>query len=812
MNIIIPLGGKGERFSRNGYKEPKPLVPIFEKKMINYLLDNLNIINDTKVFIIYNDKLDDYDFSNFIKEKYSYINLINVCDTKGAVETLYLGINHILQSNNYYNKCLILDCDTFYTENIIDIFNKSNNNIVFYTNNTDLNPIYSYIDLDENNIIKNIKEKIKISDNANTGAYGFMDIIVLNEYCKYVLDNNITFNNEPYTSCVISEMIKNNIIFSGHELMNKYVFSLGTPTDVEKYINNTHAFLFDLDGTLVITDNIYFNVWREILNKYNIILDENIYKKYIQGNSDKYVLETLLTNNYSNILQSHISELKDSLFIDNIDKIKVIDGVYSTLNEIKSLGHKISIVTNCNKNVAYKILNYIGIYKYIDFVISSNDCLNSKPHSEPYETIIKKYNINNNMCIIFEDSKSGILSGKQVTPKALIGIETIYDNSELLKYGVDLSIKTYNDINIEDLIYNQNDNTINKLKELIIKNNSVQDIKDIDLNYYKLKGGFIADVVSYKVITYDDNQYSQIIKYESNNKNNLSNMANQLELYKREYYFYDKISRNIKQHINIPKFYSLLKDNKGNNIGIILENLFEKNYKINLNLNNNIDTSLKIINKMVKLHTLYWNKNLKIEYPELKFSTDKSFRPFFTEFINTHYHLFKQKWFKLLNQEQISICEKIYNNFEKIQEYFSNTNNLTFIHGDIKSPNIFYDIDNNNEPYFIDWQHCCIGKGVQDLVFFIIESFDIINIRNIFNLSKNYYYVKCIEYGISNYSYDEYEKDIYYAFCYIPFFTSIWFGTIPQDELIDKNFPYFFINKYFYLINYIENFTEKSYF
>jgi len=32
MNIIIPLGGKGERFSKEGYVHPKPLIPIFEKK------------------------------------------------------------------------------------------------------------------------------------------------------------------------------------------------------------------------------------------------------------------------------------------------------------------------------------------------------------------------------------------------------------------------------------------------------------------------------------------------------------------------------------------------------------------------------------------------------------------------------------------------------------------------------------------------------------------------------------------------------------------------------------------------------------
>jgi hypothetical protein len=74
-------------------------------------------------------------------------------------------------------------------------------------------------------------------------------------------------------------------------------------------------------------------------------------------------------------------------------------------------------------------------------------------------------------------------------------------------------------------------------------------------------------------------------------------------------------------------------------------------------------------------------------------------------------------------------------------------------------------------------------------------------------LTKEYYYIKIIEYGITNYSIEEYESDIQDAICYIPFFTSIWFGTVPQDELIDKNFPYFLISKLFYLL---ENVATKK--
>ena len=797
MNIIIPLGGKGERFSKNGYIQPKPLIPIFEKNMIDYVIDNLNITSEDKIFIIYNSNLDNYNFSSYIKNKYTFINLIKINDTKGAVETLFLGINDIINEYSYNDKCLILDCDTFYTQDIINIFKNSNDNMVFYTKNYDKEAIYSYIELNEESKILNIREKEKISDNANTGAYAFTDIKLLYEYCKYVLDNNITFNNEPYTSCVISEMLNKNIIFKGHELKDTNVFSLGTPLAVKTYIDNTNAFLFDLDGTLVITDNIYYHVWDHILKQYNIVLNNEIFKKYIQGNNDKYVVNTLLKN--IDISLSELSKIKDELFIQNIEKIKIIDGVYDILKEIKLLGYKVCIVTNCNKNVAHEIVKYINIDKSIDFIISSDDCINGKPNSEPYKKAIEKYNISNNMCIIFEDSKAGILSAKGINPKILIGIETIYSEIEIKKYDVNFSIKNYSNLIIKDILNESSKNNFITYFENIIKKNSIIDnIKNVHLDNDRLKGGFIAHVISFDITTNNKNKYSQILKYENKNENNLSNMAKQLQLYDREYYFYTHISKIIK--INIPKFYNLVFENN-NVIGVVLENLFSKNYKNNLNLNNeSIDVSLKIIDRMAKMHSQFWNKDLKNLYPNLKKSNDIIFYPFFTDFIQEKYQLFKNRWLKILSKKQIEKCDEIYKNFKKIQESFSTGNNLTFIHGDIKSPNIFYDIENGCEPYFIDWQHCAIGKGVQDLIFFIIESFDIINIKTIFTIAKEYYYKKIIEYGVNNYSFEEYEIDIYNAICYIPFFTSIWFGTTPQDELIDKNFPYFLITKLFYLI------------
>lgn len=90
MNVIIPLGGKGERFSKNGYTQPKPLIPILDKCMIEYVLDNLTTSTTSdKIFIIYNISLDSYEFSQYIKNKYPTVQFIKINDTKGAQLKLF---------------------------------------------------------------------------------------------------------------------------------------------------------------------------------------------------------------------------------------------------------------------------------------------------------------------------------------------------------------------------------------------------------------------------------------------------------------------------------------------------------------------------------------------------------------------------------------------------------------------------------------------------------------------------------------------------------------------------------------------------
>ena len=796
MNVIIPLCGKGERFKYK-YSDIKPLIKVYGKEIIFHLLDRLDISNNIDVYIIINENTNKTNIIEIVNSKYSNIKFIDIYNqTRGSAETILLGLEKVKLA---YEKTLLLDGDSFYTKNIISLFNNIKHNAILYFNDNDECAQYSYIKFLDNKVYE-IKEKEKISDYANTGAYFFENYNELIKYIKIIISKNKMHKNEFYISTVIDEMLNDNKYFSAI-LIDKHNFiSLGTPLLVDSYINKTYSFLFDLDGTLIITDNIYIKVWEKILSKYNIIINENFFRDHIQGLNDNIFLKNFFNINEEEI--KNISKLKDVLFDQYLNEIILLKGVEKSMMKIKEYGHNICIVTNSNRKTAESILEYLNLSKYIDYIIIGNECEKTKPYPDPYLKAMKLLNTTSDRCFIFEDSKIGILSAINSNPKLIIGIETNNSKEQLYKYGVDITLSDYNN-NIFDLFSYQKKNKIN-LKSIIYNNiYKKYDIKDIIIDENKMKGGYISDVINIILVLNNGNEIKCILKKSNIGENKLSIIAEQLDLYNNECYFYEQLSHYV--NINIPKYYATIRDDNYNIIGLLMENVTDENIILNLNMNEqNVNIVLSVIDNLTLLHSKFMNKNLTKYFPSLKKTNKLTFNK--SKFISDNIEHFIEKWKFILNDKNIQILRIINKNYKFIEDQLSN-GNLTLCHGDFKSPNIFYHVKNNNI-ILIDWQYIMYSKGVQDLIFFMIESFEINKINQLFNLLTNYYYIQLQKRTEINYSIEEYKKDITYSICYFPMFVSIWFGTININELNDKNFPFFFIKKF---INFIDNYVDINY-
>lgn len=787
MIIIIPIGGVGARFSMNGYHEPKALINVCDMQIIFHLLDNLDLTKVEYVYIPYNKEYKKYDFETKITDKYSHVTFKFYCieyNTRGAAETINIAIRNLNETRNIPAICI--DCDNFY---LCDIISKwAGGNCVFTIKDTSPNPIYSYVECNELNQITNIAEKDKISDYACTGAYGFDSIHSLKAYTSKMIEQNRMQKNEFYTSGVIQEMINDGHIFKNIEIQNKYYFSLGTPEQVYEY---THPFIFDLDGTLVDTDKIYTLVWNEIMNKYNLCIDDNFFHFFIQGKNDISVLRELFPTITDETIES-IRNLKDTLFIQFLQNFPdiMICGATDFIHRNKN--RRMGVVTNCNRRSAEFILSHAKLDEYMQFLITSDDCTYPKPNKEPYQRAIDILKCNKRDCTIFEDSNSGYKSAKSLGGTNICLIVSNKSDNTILN-ATEYKLTSY--LDFDDSVYNKAEPDI---CEYIIQSLGTLPIKKVVLNNNDIKVGYICDIKSF-TLHLNDCLENVVLKIE-NSDNELSVVARKINLYSNEVYFYNKISGTI--NMSVPKLYSVL--NINNTHGILLENLNIYDGKFNMDLNRNVDLILLVVKHVADMHNHYYFKNEEELIPVMKNIRKMNETTYYEQLVHSRFQLFISMNTWLLTPTDIHILQSIYTNYQTLIDKLC-VFPLNFCHGDLKSPNIFYRKDSRNRitPVFLDWQYINLSKGISDIAFLLVESTDYSEI--LCDIIIKYYYEKSDMYD----DFGDLMRDFKTSLCVFPFFVMVWFNSENRDNLLDTVFPIRFMKN---VLKFYNRYLDDSFF
>lgn len=270
MNIVIPLCGLGERFARQGYEQPKPLISALTKPILQWAIDCLRVGNNP-VYIAYGPSLDNVNFEDKVRGWYPAMNLTFVHvkeQTRGAADTIH---RVALELDNDL-PILCVDGDSFYTCDICSLMQPpplSDMGALCVFNDAQQydSPPYSYVKTDSTGDVVGVAEKRKISDAACTGAYLFpnRDCIVRH----YPDFSSCSQEAELYTSALISHMISRGVRFAAVHVPPHDYHNLGTPLHLQVFCNNYPAnslynipkvaqkrICFDLDNTLVTSPQV----------------------------------------------------------------------------------------------------------------------------------------------------------------------------------------------------------------------------------------------------------------------------------------------------------------------------------------------------------------------------------------------------------------------------------------------------------------------------------------------------------------------------------------------------------------------------
>jgi dTDP-glucose pyrophosphorylase len=232
MNVLIPMAGAGSRFANAGYTFPKPLIDVNNKPMIQVVVDNLNI-EANYIYIVQKSHRVKYNLDtllNLITPNCKIVDVDGITD--GAACTTLLAKEYI----NNDDFLLIANSDQYVEWNSNDfMYNMESSNtdgsiLVFKSNH----PKWSFVKLNEDNLITEVAEKNPISDNATVGIYFWKKGSDYVKYTEQMIEKNIRTNNEFYVCPVYNEAIQDGKSIKPYHV--EKMWGIGTPEDLRFFL------------------------------------------------------------------------------------------------------------------------------------------------------------------------------------------------------------------------------------------------------------------------------------------------------------------------------------------------------------------------------------------------------------------------------------------------------------------------------------------------------------------------------------------------------------------------------------------------
>ena len=208
------------------------------------------------------------------------------------------------------------------------------------------------------------------------------------------------------------------------------------------------AFIFDVDGTIVDTEEKRALSLRKTINFFGKESDEEIYKECI-GHRFEYVVDYFLKRAQLEIPFADFKTKFDEYYNKEVKQIrKTREGFIPFLNEIKSRGFKTGLVTSGYRSMLFLLLQNLNLAESFDTIITKEDVQYEKPSPEPYLKAIERLRITK--AIVFEDTTPGFCSASEAGA-VVFGMRHKYNEQQDFSLPVKV-FETYNEVKIEELL------------------------------------------------------------------------------------------------------------------------------------------------------------------------------------------------------------------------------------------------------------------------------------------------------------------------------------------------------------------------
>jgi NDP-sugar pyrophosphorylase family protein len=226
------MAGRGQRFRDAGFADPKPLIAIAGRSMIEWSLKSLEGLDAPHriIFVALEEDLEK-GLGKVLASRGEIVAISGV--TEGAVNTTLMA-SHLLDEEA---PLVIANCDQYLNWNFSQFLSSAegfDGSVVVFESN---NPHHSYISAEGPRVVR-VEEKKVISSLACGGVYYYRKTADYLLGARKLLEDDERTNGEFYISPIFNKLIARGQSITYFKVLSDYKHMLGTPEEVQLFIEN----------------------------------------------------------------------------------------------------------------------------------------------------------------------------------------------------------------------------------------------------------------------------------------------------------------------------------------------------------------------------------------------------------------------------------------------------------------------------------------------------------------------------------------------------------------------------------------------
>lgn len=181
-----------------------------------------------------------------------------------------------------------------------------------------------------------------------------------------------------------------------------------------KKFENIKLFLFDLDGTLLDSLEIWNDIDLLFFKNHNLIMGEDYHIAIAPLTLEETATYTKNTYKLDIDEEQIMKEWSDLAIKEYAENVNLKKGVKEFLDYLKNKNAHLAIATSCNEEMFKPCLERYGIVSYFEHFYTSQNLKINKSNINFFKEILNEYKIKPDEILFFEDSLASMKCAKSL--------------------------------------------------------------------------------------------------------------------------------------------------------------------------------------------------------------------------------------------------------------------------------------------------------------------------------------------------------------------------------------------------------------